>query len=1249
MSDRDRPAPGRPRHLVRMMVVGCLAALAAVFWFRKNPIGPGDDLPPHHVSKLSAAEKLRLLELKNTGIGYLENQKFADADGPLAEVARKLPTDPLGPRNLAINRLLAIQDLPGDTGPAREAIELLKQAEPNSTLTARLAARLAMIQGDADQQLAQLKLATELAPNDAVAWHELFQAQNESFAMRRKYPDEPPPSEMQGALEKAVELQPNNLVLLADTDHLLSVLARAENPKTVDILTRLRSTLPDHLVESVQQQSRINLPEVIDQMEQAAKAGQWQLVQQRSHVLGNVLKPQPLSKSDRKRISPHLLDNIVHDFRSDFYVGLDKPSADSEKPIRVIMQTTDSLDLQSKGVVRDVRLADFDLDSRLELVVLLDKAVEVFGRNKQESEWESRLRLELPAAMTGMILADLDDDVNELPPGAKPPGATSVDDLNSPAQADADLEVIVFGQEGVLIFRNTVEAAGQRQLVAVEQTGGLVELRDIRHAVAGDFDHDGDLDLMCSTPTGVSLWANVNNLQFKNITSRLDKSVATTPVKQFVLVDWDRDLDTDVLFVAETDGRIGYFENLGSGQFRRRWLDEEPVTTDGSLGWPKQADWLVLLDVDANASWDLLLAQGDKLTLCRTATNSSGAVKLIETKAVGSGDKPFADVRPLDFDNDGSLDFVGWDAGAFAFHRWSGTDFVMHSAQEPKPTDAGDSFRLVATEIADIDADGDEDVIVAATDRLFIVTNQGGNKNHWLDVRLRAQQVKASGMQATESGRVNHYGVGSLLELRAGKTYRPLVVTGQTTHFGLRDIAAADIVRVLWTNGNPQAIIQPKHDQLVYERQSPLGSCPFVYTWTGERFEFLTDCLWGAPIGLQFAEGVFAPSRAWEYLFVPGDRLAAKDGRYLIQLTEELWEATYLDAVQLIAVDHPADVEVFSNEKVGPPDLAEFRVHTVRERRVPIAARDQRGRDILDVIRNKDERFTQSWDHKLRQGLVEDHFLELDLGKLENPQRITLFLTGWIYPTDSSINVSLSQNPTGPQPTPPSLWVPDKDGQWRRARPFMGFPGGKTKTIAVDLTGLFPANDHRVRIATNMEFRWDEAFFTVDEAPAEIKLHRLPVTSADLHYRGFSTLRPNLTGGPDTYDYGSVSSAPAWPPMEGRFTRFGNVAELVRNEDDRQVVFGAGDEITLSFAVPDEPLQSGWKRDFLLYNVGWDKDANLNTVYGQSSEPLPFRSMSGYPFRADESFPDTTDHRRYLNAFQTREQNWSEFWKALRP
>ena len=69
------------------------------------------------------------------------------------------------------------------------------------------------------------------------------------------------------------------------------------------------------------------------------------------------------------------------------------------------------------------------------------------------------------------------------------------------------------------------------------------------------------------------------------------------------------------------------------------------------------------------------------------------------------------------------------------------------------------------------------------------------------------------------------------------------------------------------------------------------------------------------------AENVLAPARGWEYLKIPGEKLVARDGEYRLQITEELWEAAYFDRVALIAVDHPADVAVYSNEKVGPPEL----------------------------------------------------------------------------------------------------------------------------------------------------------------------------------------------------------------------------------------------------------------------------------------------------------------------------------------
>lgn len=51
--------------------------------------------------------------------------------------------------------------------------------------------------------------------------------------------------------------------------------------------------------------------------------------------------------------------------------------------------------------------------------------------------------------------------------------------------------------------------------------------------------------------------------------------------------------------------------------------------------------------------------------------------------------------------------------------------------------------------------------------------------------------------------------------------------------------------------------------------------------------------------------------------------------------------------VKLVAVDHPADVSIFTNEKVGSPEMAAHRVHTVKNPRLPVSAKDGFGRDLF--------------------------------------------------------------------------------------------------------------------------------------------------------------------------------------------------------------------------------------------------------------------------------------------------------------
>ena len=79
------------------------------------------------------------------------------------------------------------------------------------------------------------------------------------------------------------------------------------------------------------------------------------------------------------------------------------------------------------------------------------------------------------------------------------------------------------------------------------------------------------------------------------------------------------------------------------------------------------------------------------------------------------------------------------------------------------------------------------------------------------------------------------------------------------------------------------------------------------------------------------ATATYFPVDHDEYVQIPGEALAARDGQYEIRITEELSEVAYLDQIQLIAVDHPSDVEILTNDKFKGPPFPEFRLFGVAE------------------------------------------------------------------------------------------------------------------------------------------------------------------------------------------------------------------------------------------------------------------------------------------------------------------------------
>ena len=116
----------------------------------------------------------------------------------------------------------------------------------------------------------------------------------------------------------------------------------------------------------------------------------------------------------------------------------------------------------------------------------------------------------------------------------------------------------------------------------------------------------------------------------------------------------------------------------------------------------------------------------------------------------------------------------------------------------------------------------------------------------------------------------------------------------------------------------------PEGDQSLIESQSLKGSCPFLYTWNGDKFVFAKDITWrsalGMPLGIMGGKAKYAFADASDdYIKIPGEMLKEKDGVYRLQMTSELWETIYMDQMQLVVVDHPESVDIFVPEQFSPP------------------------------------------------------------------------------------------------------------------------------------------------------------------------------------------------------------------------------------------------------------------------------------------------------------------------------------------
>jgi hypothetical protein len=801
-------------------------------------------------------------------------------------------------------------------------------------------------------------------------------------------------------------------------------------------------------------------------------------------------------------------------------------------------------------------------------------------------------------------------------------------------------DLFIMKENGDVLYRNTGKGTFEDvtdDAKAGSKTGGKM-------ALFFDMDHDGDLDLFEILSKSNLLLRNNADGTFEDQSVKLGPGNGDLMSSDAVFGDFDDDEDIDFIVVNKNSGPA-FYSNQRQGVFK-------DIAGESGLKDQQGASAITAGDYNNDGYLDLFTGSvaGGNNSLYINLRNST----FEKEKKNGEMFRPLENVNVydasfLDFNNDGFLDLLitgeskeKEGRGIYLYYNDGKGSFTDVSDLLPEEAKSGKQIAIF-----DYNDDGDLDAVVAGLDgNVFLLRNDGGNNNHFITMKL-------VGLKAG-SAKNNHFGIGAKVEIRAGDLYETMVVTDPNVHFGIGSHSRADIIRIRWTNGVPQNIFMPGSDQALIEEQTLKGSCPFLYTWNGEEYVFVKDILWrsalGMPTGIMGGNTSYAFADASDdYVKIPGDLLKPKKGSYSLQVTSELWETIYIDKLELVAVDHPDSLDIFVPEQFGPPPFPGLKILKVKEKHIPVSAKDSYSNDVLSFISEKDDNYLSDFKSGKYQGITEMKDLIIDPGNFNPAQGLFLFMNGWIFPTDASINVAISQS-DNIKVIPPLIQVKNENGEWETVIDNLGFPMGKNKTVIADLSGKFLTKDHHIRIRTNMEIYWDQIFFSEDLPDATVVKTVLIPVSADLHYRGFSKLyRKGGRYGPHWFDYAVVETGQKWRDLAGNYTRFGDVLPLLLKSDNKYIITNAGDETTIEFtAAKLPPLAKGWKRDFLIRSVGWVKDGDLNTALGNTVLPLPFHGMKSYPPSESDTYPDNPELQKYNREYNTRVVTSDEYINAVK-
>ncbi len=467
------------------------------------------------------------------------------------------------------------------------------------------------------------------------------------------------------------------------------------------------------------------------------------------------------------------------------------------------------------------------------------------------------------------------------------------------------------------------------------QTGTGGGLAVSRFAMFLDADHDGDLDiLVCNAgkvngggPAANQLLRNNGDGTFTDIA----KEAGIACDDSFCVYAQTGDIDNDramdlVMFREGQPARIFLNDLLG----KYHETKQPGLDIYGDRG-------AVLQDFNGDGQLDILALGGKGPTLRLFVGDGHGHFKPSETfedvaKAAASWG-PLLGMRVADIDLDGDLDIALFSSEAHLLLNDGWGRFVL----QPLSRSTNKSSRLVGAELMDLTGDNVPDLLRierGLTHRLSLAAGE-------LSPPQTSFAIRPSGVRSRD-GRTrspaNGYGVK--IAARTGLWEQVVTRTGLwgganqselPMAFGLNGAVKADYIDLLWPDGVRQVEIGLAGGQAptITETQRKISSCPVLFAWNGQRFEFVTDFAGVGGLGYFSAPGVSAPPQVLEHVKIEPNQLRPKDGFYELRVTEPMEETAYIDQLELLAIDHPTNQQVFPDERLainGPPPTHELLV-----------------------------------------------------------------------------------------------------------------------------------------------------------------------------------------------------------------------------------------------------------------------------------------------------------------------------------